>query len=87
MRLRVALLAALAAVAMYAATAHGAASVAIFTQVARLKMHSGRGAGALHLPAWPRAGKRRLTKGHYVLGMSAIAGTQSAAASLELIVK
>jgi hypothetical protein len=56
-------------------------------QVALLRSHTGPGAGVIHLPAALRSGNRRLTKGHYVLRMSANAGNQSATASLELIVK
>jgi hypothetical protein len=56
-----------------------AATVAIFTIAA--------GAGAIHLPTALRSGKRRPKKDHYVLGMSATTGSESAAASVELVVK
>ncbi|MFL5842340.1 MAG: hypothetical protein ACJ77Z_17980 [Thermoleophilaceae bacterium] len=52
-----------------------------------MKIHFGPGARALHLPNALRAGKRRLKRDHYVLGMTATTGSASAAASLELVVK
>jgi hypothetical protein len=56
-------------------------------QIARIKIHAAPGAGAIHLPKALRSGKRRLKKDHYVVGMSATTGSESAAASVELVVK
>jgi hypothetical protein len=47
----------------------------------------GTGLGALHLPRPLRTGQQRLKTDHYVLSMTATAGTKSAHNSMELIVK
>jgi DNA-binding beta-propeller fold protein YncE len=47
----------------------------------------GAGLTAWHLPRALRTGKRRLKKDHYVLSMTATAGSESATHSMELIVK
>jgi hypothetical protein len=41
----------------------------------------------VHLPARLRSGKHRLIRGHYVVGVTAKAGTASATTSVELVVK
>jgi hypothetical protein len=51
------------------------------------RTHAAAGAGALHLPGSLRSGKHRLKKDHYVVGVTARAGTASATSSLALIVK
>jgi hypothetical protein len=51
------------------------------------RTHAAPGAGALHLPGALRSGKHRLKKDHYVVGVTARAGTASATSSLALIVK
>jgi sugar lactone lactonase YvrE len=56
-------------------------------QIARIDVHAAPGAGAIRLPKALRSGKRRLKKDHYVVSMSATTGSQSAAASIELVVK
>jgi hypothetical protein len=55
--------------------------------VAIWRAHLGPGIGAAHLPPKLLAGKRRLTKDHYVVGVTAKSGTASAAAAAELVVK
>jgi hypothetical protein len=47
----------------------------------------GTGLVALHLPRALRTGKHRLKRDHYVLSMTATAGSESASHSVELIVK
>jgi hypothetical protein len=47
----------------------------------------GAGLVALHLPRALRTGTHRLKKDHYVLSMTAMAGSESASHSMELIVK
>jgi hypothetical protein len=56
-------------------------------RVARFASHLGPGAVAFHLPRSLRTGKQRLTKDHYVLSMTATAGSESASHIMELIVK
>lgn len=48
---------------------------------------SGTGLVAWHMPRALRTGKHRLKKDHYVLSMTATAGSESATHSIELIVK
>lgn len=55
--------------------------------VKTLSTHAGAGAGAVHLPRSLRSGKRRLKKDHYVVGVTAKAGTAIAVSSMELVVK
>jgi hypothetical protein len=47
----------------------------------------GTGLVALHLPGALRTGKHRLKKDHYVLSMTATAGSESASHIMELIVR
>jgi DNA-binding beta-propeller fold protein YncE len=56
-------------------------------KVTRLVGRFGTGLVALHLPRALRTGKQRLKKDHYVLSMTATAGTESASHSMELIVE
>jgi hypothetical protein len=55
--------------------------------VATFRRHAVPGSGTLRLPARLRAGKHRLTKGHYVVGVTAKSGTATAAASTALVVR
>lgn len=55
--------------------------------VATWRVHAGAGAGTVRLPRRLLGGKRRLTKAHYVVGVTAKSGTASAAAAVELVVK
>jgi hypothetical protein len=91
MRIRLWLGFALGVVAFAAASANGAPIVAIFTVAGTDKGGFGGdgrpGTGAAHLPPKLLSGKRRLTKDHYVVGVTAKSGTASAAASAELVVK
>lgn len=65
------------------------AAAAIYQRIRRsgfaTRFHSR--ANALHLPGKLRSGKWRLTKDHYVLSMTATAGTESARHSMELVGK
>jgi trimeric autotransporter adhesin len=56
-------------------------------KIARFARQVGPGANSIHLPNSLRSGKSRLKKDHYVLSMTATAGTESARHSIELIVK
>jgi DNA-binding beta-propeller fold protein YncE len=75
----------------FRATKESEVAVAISTKtgrkIGRLTGHAGAGANALHLPKSLRTGKDRLKKDHYVLSMTATAGSESASHSMELIVK
>jgi sugar lactone lactonase YvrE len=72
-------------------TKQGRVTVAIATKkgrkVASFATRFRAGANAVHLPKSLRSGKRRLKKDHYVLSMTATAGTESARHSMELVVK
>jgi hypothetical protein len=73
MRRRLPFLTAAAAAILCVSAAHGAVTAA--------------GANSRHLPKSLHTGKQRLKKDHYVLSMTATAGTESASHSVELIVK
>jgi hypothetical protein len=55
--------------------------------VKTFKAHAGSGAGGVHLPASLRSGRHRLKKDHYVVGVTAKAGTATATSRMELVVK
>jgi hypothetical protein len=55
--------------------------------VTTVKATGGPDVVGVHLPARLRSGKHRLTKDHYVVGVTAKAGSASASSSLELVVK
>jgi sugar lactone lactonase YvrE len=55
--------------------------------VTSFKTHAGPGAGAVHLAKRLRSGKHRLKKDHYVVSVTATAGSASAVDSFELVVK
>lgn len=56
-------------------------------QIATLKKHADAGTGTLRLPRRLRSGKHRLKKDHYVVGVTALAGSARATTSFALTVK
>src|SRR3954451_7543670 len=55
--------------------------------VTTLKAHAGPGVGAYRLPARLRSGRHRLTKDHYVVSVTATAGSAFSTKKFELVVK
>lgn len=55
--------------------------------VTTFRVKARAGAGNIRLPARLRSGRRRLAKGHYVVGVTASAGSATTRGSLELVVK